>query len=416
MNFFEWIIAFRYLRSKRREGFISIIAIFSFIGIALGVATLIVVMSVMKGFRTELMERIIGINSHITLFSNNREITDYQDKIEKISKIDGIKIVNPLVNEKVIASYNNEATGAMVRGINYNDLKKKPLIADNVLMGDLKDFATKDNILIGGYLARSLGVTVGDSLTLISPQSNRTVVGMIPRLKDYKIAGIFEMGMYEYDSTTIFMPLKNAQIHFRYPETVGAIEITIDNIQNSQIVVEKLKKLVKENGWQIRVVDWREANSNFLNALDVERTVMFLILTLIIIVAAFNIISSLVMLVNDKSKNIALLRTMGATKGSVIRIFVICGSLIGVVGTILGSFLGILFAANIETIRAFLQNLTGTTLFDPVIYYLTHLPAELDPKNIILIIIMSLLLSLLATIYPAWKASKLHPAQVLRYE
>lgn len=411
----EFLIAFRYLKAKRQEGFISIIAIFSFVGIMIGVATLIIVMSVMNGFRYELVNRILGINSHLTVYSRDGSINNYEDLIQKIEDRNGVKYLNPLVESQVMASANNRANGALVKGIELDDLKYKDLINNNIIYGSIKNFNQKNAILIGATLANNLNLHVGDTLKLISSESNNTIIGSIPRIKTYNIVGIFESGMYEYDSTTIFMPLKAAQIHFRYKNAASAIEIFSHDANEMSELKGKLNSLLINEYPDKYLVDWQQSNASFIEALKVERTVMFLILTLIILVAAFNIISSLIMLVNDKQKNIACLRTMGMYRSSILRIFLICGSIVGFFGTFFGLVIGILFSSNIENIRLWLESISGTSLFNPTIYFLSQLPSKIFVSDVVLITSMSLLLSFLATIYPALKASKSNPAEILRY-
>jgi lipoprotein-releasing system permease protein len=411
----EFLIAFRYLKSKRKEGFISVIAVFSLVGIMIGVATLIVVMSVMNGFRFELVNRILGINSHMTIYSRDHQIVDYEKLTAEISKIPGVKFVNPLVESQAMLSTGERNLGGLIKGINLADLKNKKLIDENIVEGNINKLADKDSIIIGSAVARNMGVSVGDQLKIISAKTNNTILGAIPRIKTYQIAGVFESGMYEYDSSTIFMNFNMAQIHFNFRDAASAIEVFADDVQNIEGVKYEIHKFLQEYP-SLYVTDWQQANASFIDALKVERTVMFFILTLIIVVAAFNIISSMIMLVNDKNKNIALLRTLGMEKQGVMRIFLICGSAIGVIGTFLGFIIGVAFSANITNIKKWLESLTSTTLFDPTIYFLSTLPSKIFISDIILIVAMSLILSFLATLYPAHKASKSNPAEILRYE
>lgn len=412
----EFLIALRYLKAKRQEGFISVIAIFSFVGIMIGVATLIIVMSVMNGFRYELVNRILGINSHLTLYSREGKITDYKEVIEKLEALPALQYVNPIVESQVMVSANNKAIGGLVKAVELPDLKNKKLIVDNMVRGDINNLDDKNSILIGSGVANALHIGVGDELKIISSETNDTIFGSIPRIKTYKVAGVFESGLYEYDSSTIFMNFASAQIHFRYKNSASAIEI----FGQSAIQIEDLKHqvshLITNNFSDLHLVDWQQANASFIDALKVESTVMFLILTLIILVAAFNIISSLIMLVGDKKKNIACLRTMGMARGSVMRIFLICGSLIGSAGTLLGLIIGVAFSDNINNIKKFLENITDTQLFNPTIYFLSQLPSKIFVSDVVVITIMSLVISFLATIYPAYKASNANPAEILRYE
>ena len=411
----EIFIAFRYLRSKRKEGFISINGFFSLLGIAIGVATLIVVMSVMNGFRVELVDRILGINAHVNLISQEGKLKNHYKIIDKLSNISEIKSVNLLINTHAMVVNNQEVMAANIRGIKNDDLMSKNLVADNITFGDKASF--KDGkVIIGSRLAEALAVDVGSKIRVIAPNTYSTFVGLIPRVKDYEIGAIFEVGMYEYDSSVIFIPLDMAATHFSFYDAVSQIEILLHDINQSDLASMKIHQMVIENNLPIYVHDWQFVNKSYVNALKVERNVMFLILTLIIIVAAFNIISSLVMLVQDKMKNIALMRTIGLTRTNITKIFFICGATIGLVGTFIGILLGTLFAYNINSIKIWLENLTGTKLFDPIIYFLTNLPSEVNPVTIIYISFLAMFISFLAAIYPAWKASKYEPAEILRYE
>ena len=411
---FEWIMAMRYLRARRQEGFISVIAWFSLVGIALGVATLIIVMSVMNGFRQELLERILGINGHLSVYGPVAgQMTDYEPMIGKIEAVDGVISVNALIEGQVMASAKGVAKGAIVRGIRGEDLAKRDIVAENIQQGSLENFKGDDVVIIGQRLAHSMGVAVGDDITLISPKGNVTAFGTVPRMRAFKIVGTFEIGMYEYDSGFVFMPLEAAQIYFKMPDAVSNLEVFVNSPDNAQDIGFAITRALKG---QATVHDWQRANSSFFNAIQVERNVMFLILTLIILVAAFNIISSLIMLVKDKGRDIAILRTMGATRGTIMRIFLIAGASVGVIGTTLGFGLGLAFAANIETIRHWIEGLTGNDLFAAEIYFLSQLPAVVDPTEVIAVVLMGLGLSFLATIYPSWRAARIDPAEALRYE
>lgn len=409
---FEFGVARRYLRS-RKDGFISIIAWFSLIGIALGVATLIIVMSVMNGFRAELINRILGINGHVNIQAQSVLLADYDRASMMAMSLDHVVAASPLVDGQAMIVNQGEARGTIVRGIRAEDLATRPRMASSVVSGDIREMAT-DGVVIGHRLARRLGVGVGDDVTLISPQGRTTPFGRVPLQKAYPIVAIFDIGMFEYDSGFVFMSLDNAQRYFRTgPEHVHSIELFVDDPNNVPEVKRELREIF-DNG--VRLYDWQQSNASFFNALAVERNVMFLILTLIILVAAFNIISTLIMLVKDKGGDIAILRTMGATRGSIMRIFFLCGSAIGVMGTLIGFTLGLAFCLNIEAIRQVIQSLSGTQLFDPEIYFLSQLPAKVDPTEVVSVVIMALVLSLLATVYPAWRASRVDPVEALRYE
>ncbi len=411
---FERTVAMRYLRSRRREGFISVIAGFSLLGIALGVATLIIVMAVMNGFRHELLSRILGLNGHLAVYAEQGPLTDFDATAEKLRDLAGIASVSPVVDGQVMATARNQAAGAMVRGMRPEDLRARRIIADNIKAGDIGRFTGKDTVIIGTRMAERLRLAVGDEITLISPQGRATIVGTVPRIKAYEIVALFEAGMYEYDSTFVYMPLEAAQLYFQMPaDAVSNLEIMVTDPDSvSRIGYEIFNRL----GPGYRMIDWQRANATFFSAIQVERNVMFLILTLIILVAAFNIVSGQIMLVKDKGRDIAILRTMGATRGMIMRIFLLSGASIGVLGTLLGFVLGLAFAENIEAIRQWLEKLTDTELFPAEIYFLSKLPAIVDPKEVASVVAMALGLSFLATLYPSWRAARLDPVEALRYE
>ncbi|WP_298257430.1 lipoprotein-releasing ABC transporter permease subunit [Bradyrhizobium sp.] len=410
---FEWLLSGRYLRARRREGFISVIAGFSFLGIMLGVATLIIVMAVMNGFRKELLDKILGLNGHLLVQPLESPLTDWKDVADRISQVPGIKLAAPVVDGQGLGSSPYNASGIFIRGIRGEDLNSLPSIAKNIKQGSLEGFDDGQGVAIGRRLADSLSVHAGDMITLISPKGAVTPMGVTPRIKPYRIAAVFEIGMSEYDSGFVFMPLAEAQAYFNRNNDVSAIEVFTNNPDK----IEAFRKAVTEAaGRPIFLVDWRQRNATFFNALQVERNVMFLILTLIVLVAALNIISGLIMLVKDKGSDIAILRTMGASQGAIMRIFLITGASIGVVGTITGFLVGVLICMNIESIRQFLSWLTSTEIFDPTIYFLSKLPAEIDFGETAAVVIMALTLSFLATLYPSWRAARLDPVEALRYE
>ncbi|CUW44278.1 ABC transporter permease [Brucella vulpis] len=411
---FERMIAWRYLRARRRETFISVIAGFSFTGIMLGVATLIIVMAVMNGFRAELLTRILGINGHLIMQPIDRPLDDYADLIKRVDAIPGIKFAIPVVEGQALVQGNIGAgTGALVRGLREEDLDKLKLISTNIRQGTLKGFDHSGGVAIGTRMAENLGLSVGDTLRVISPDGDVTPFGVNPRVKAYPIVAIFEIGMSEYDSSIVMMPLSEAQLFFNQEGKVQSLEIFVDNPDK----VDAMRAPVEEAAArQLSLVDWRQRNQTFFSALEVERNVMFMILTLIVLVAALNIISGLIMLVKDKGHDIAILRTMGATRGAVMRIFLMTGAAIGVTGTVAGVILGVVVCLNVERLREFFSWFSGKTLFNPELYFLSQLPAKMDPGETLSVIVMALVLSFIATIFPAWRAAKLDPVEALRYE
>ncbi len=410
---FEWMLALRYLRARRKEGFISVIAGFSFVGIMLGVATLIIVMAVMNGFRKDLFSKILGLNGHVVVYRVAEPFNDYKEMAARLMQVEGVKHALPLIEGQVMVSSPVQATGGFVRGVSEADIKALPLVADNFRFGSLDGFDQSGGIAIGTRLATSLRVTVGDSVTLVSPRGASTPFGTAPRTKAYPIAAIFELGMSEYDRTMIFMPLTEAQRYFSKGGQVDVLEVVVDDPEKVGRYGAEIRNAI---GPGIQLNDWRQRNETFFTVLEVERNVMFIILSLIVLVAALNIISGLMMLVKDKGRDIAILRTMGASKGAVMRVFLITGAAIGIVGTLAGFALGIAFCWRIDAVKQFVSWLTGTQLFDPSVYYLTRLPAEIDPRETGFIVLMACLLSVLATLYPSWRASKLDPVEALRYE
>ncbi len=409
---FERMVAFRYLRARRKEGFISVIAGFSLLGIGLGVATLIVVMAVMNGFRHDLLGRILGINGHIGVYSSGPALTDFNRLSKSIGDIPEVARAIPTIQGQVMVTSPSGASGALVRGMRGADLLWQPLIRKH-FQGNPAQYEGDNAVVLGYRLAQKLGVGIGDRITLISPKGITTAFGTVPRMRSYTVVGTFNVGMYEYDSTFVFMPLTEAQRFFRFPGAVSDIEVFL---HNPDMVPSVGRRIAQLDPGRLLITDWQQANSSYFNAIQVERNVMFLILTLMILVAAFNIISSLIMLVKDKGQAIAILRTMGATRGMIMRIFLLAGASIGVAGTAFGLALGVWFADNIEAIREFIQGIIGRNLFSSEIYFLTQIPARVEPHEVIVVVLMSLGLSFAATLYPAWRAAKLDPVEALRYE
>src|SRR5258708_6708807 len=399
------MVAFRYLRARRQEGFVSVIAIFSLLGIALGVATLIIVMSVMNGFREDLIGRILGLNGHLGFYGMGATMSDFDATAAKVRTVPEVVSATPLVEGQVMATGASVAAGAVVRGIRPDDIRARKLIADHIVAGSLADFGD-DSIALGDRLARRLGVTAGGTITLVSPQGTDTPFGTMPRLKTYRVAALFDVGFYEYDNTFIYMPLEAAQAFFRIGDTVSYLEVFVADADQAGA---EGGAIVAALGGGVRLYDWQQSNSSLVGALVVQRDVMFLILTLIIVVAAFNIISSMIMMVKDKGRDIAILRTMGASRGVILRIFILSGASIGIVGTLAGFGLGIVITEHLEDIRQAIQQIIGTDLFAAEIYFFTRLPAKVDPLEVAIVVGMGLSLSLLATIYPSWRAARLAP-------
>jgi len=410
---FEWMLALRYLRARRKTGFVSVITGFSLLGIMLGVATLIVVMSVMNGFHQELLNKIVGINGHIFLQAVETPLTDYKEVTDTVSKVPGVSLAIPLIEGAAGVSSPYNQAGALIRGISEADIKRLPGVAGNVRVGSLNGFDISGGVAIGARLAENLSLRVGDSITILTAKGAQTPFGIAPRIKTYPIIATFQIGMSEFDNLFVYMPMPEAQAFFNKDGEASVVELFLKDPEQIDAMREKIETVVTR---PIIMTDWRERNKTFFDALNVERNVMFIILTLIVLVAALNIISGLIMLVNDKSHDIAILRTMGATKGAVMRVFLITGASIGVAGTLAGFGLGLLIALNVESIRQGLNDLFHANLFPAELYFLSRLPSIVDARDVASVVGLTLTLSILATIYPSWRAAKLDPVEALRYE
>ena len=412
---FERAVAGRYLRARRGERFVSVIAGFSLVGIALGVATLIIVMSVMGGFQVDLLNRILGFNGHLGVYPAGTALTDYAATATRIRAVPGVVSAFPVVDGQVLLQGGNgQSAGGLIRGMIPDDFRQMKAVSDHIVAGSLRDFEGDEVVAIGVGLARKFGLQVNDPLTLVSPQGAATAFGTIPRVRAYRVAAIFQVGMNEYDTSFAFLPIEAAQIFFQVPGAASHIEVSIADAQDVRAISRAVGGALGGTG--MRIVDWQQSNNSFFAAVQVERNVMFLILTLIILVAAFNVVSSLIMMVKDKTRDIAVLRTIGAGRGAVMRIFLMAGASVGVTGTVLGVVLGVLFCLNIETIQGWVEAATGSKVFSPEVYYLTHLPARLNPHEVVQVMVMALSLSLLATLYPSWRAARTDPVEALRHE
>jgi len=411
---YERTVAFRYLRARRQEGFISLTVIISLVGIALGVATLIVVMAVMNGFRAELFERVLGLNGHIAVMARDRgPLGDFDRLTGQIRSVEGVVSALPSIEGQAMIVHRGQASGALARGIGADDLRGLSIVADNLQSGSLETFGDPAGVVLGDRLALRLGVQPGGRISMLAPKGNAGPFGALPRTKAFRVLATFQVGMYEYDNSYVYMPLETAQRFFRIGEGVTNIEVKADDPENVRAIGRRILAATDPG---VQVFDWRQSNASFVSALEVERNVMFLILTLIIMVAAFNVLSGMIMLVKDKARDIAILRAVGSTRGSMMRIFFLTGSSIGMVGTALGLGLGLACALNIERLRRWIEGFTGTDLFQAEIYFLSRLPAKVDPAEVAAVVGMSLLLSFLAPLYPCWRAARQDPADALRYE
>jgi lipoprotein-releasing system permease protein len=409
---FERMLAGRYLRARRQEGFVSVIAAFSLLGMTLGVGTLIVVMSVMGGFRTEFVSKILGLDAHMEV-STNGPVQDYKALTAKIRAVPGVVEATPLVEGQALLTLNGYATGMLVRGMTAEDFRAKSAFADHIVAGKVDDFG-ENRVAIGLEMASRLHLSVGDSVVLLSPRLTSTPFGTMPRKGTFEVGVIFNPGLSQFSSGLMLMPLEAAQGFFQTGEGVTEIQVNVADPENG--IGAAHAAVAKAAGLGYRVIDWQQKNSLYLTTLDTEKSTMFLILTMIILVAAFNIISSLIMLVKDKNSDIAILRTMGATRGMIMRIFFLAGASIGVIGSTSGVVISVLFVRYIETVRHWLQDLTGRDLFPPELYLFSQIPAKIDWVQIFYVVVMALGLSFFFSIIPAWRASRVDPVEALRYE
>lgn len=411
---FERTVALRYLRARKGERFASIIALFSLVGIALGVATLIIVMAVMNGFKADLMGRILGLHGDLNVYAYGRSIQGYRDDAALIRQVKGVTQVLPMTQGTVLAEAGEYSTGAMLEGIAPEDLKNWKALSQGIIEGSLDAFTGNDAVAVGATLAERAGLQAGSTITLLSPNGQATPFGTMPRVRKLHVALVFDANWNDYNSNVILMPLAASQKFLMLGDAVSLIQVSTNDPLNIVPIARQIA--VSLNNPQLQVLDWTRSANGFLDAVTVEQNVMFLILTLIILVAAFNVISSLIMMVKDKTRDIAILRTFGASRGNVMRIFLMCGASVGVVGTCLGTVLGICFALNIERIRHVLESLTGTNLFNSEVYFLARLPARIIWSQVVEVVVLSLALSLLATLYPSWRAAKTDPVEALRHE
>ena len=411
---YERMIARRYLLPGKGEAFIFLVASISLVAVMLGVAALVIVMSVMNGFRAELFDKIVGLNGHAVVQGIGGRLPDWQEVLKQARATPGITSAVPLIDQPLMTSYNGRVEAVLVRGMRYQDIRSNKAINKKVLLGTMASVTPgSGRVAIGARLAEELGADIGSQISLISPQGQTTPFGTVPRIVSYTVGAIFEIGVYDYDKAYVVMPLPDAQTLLLMGDTVGMIEVqTVDADRVGPI----LAPLAKATRGEAVVTDWRQMNAQLFEALAVERVAMFTVLSIIILVAVFNILSSLIMLVRAKTRDIAILRTMGATRGGLMRIFMVVGTIIGALGTVAGLILGAIFLFYRQGVVNFVQLVTGQNLWDPSIRYLTELPSKPDPVEVVVIAAMALVFSFLATLYPAWKAASTDPVQVLRYE
>ncbi len=414
LNRYERTIAKRYLLPGKGEGFIFLVAAISLGAVALGVAALIIVMSVMNGFRAELFDKIVGLNGHAIVQGYDGRLPNWREVADKVIKVPGVVSALPMIEQPLMASANGRVEGVLVRGMRVADIRGNPTIATNVKSGAIASLTPGSNrVAIGTRLAEALGAYPGSEISLISPEGRATPIGTVPRIVSYTVAATFEVGVFDYDNAMVVMPMEDAQNLFMLGDDVGMIEVMVANPDKIGAQLAGLQPLVRGRG---AVTDWRSMNSALFEALEVERVAMFVVLSLIILVAVFNILSSLIMLVRAKTRDIAILRTMGASRSGMIKIFVTVGVIIGSLGILLGLLLGAIFLFFRQSVVNFVQMVTGQNLWDPSVRFLSELPSKTDPFEVLAIVLIAFVLSFLATLYPAWKAADTDPVQVLRYE
>ena len=414
LNRAERMLARRYLLPGKGEGFIFLVASISLLAVALGVAALIIVMSVVNGFRAELFDKIVGLNGHAVVQGFDGRLSNWEQIAAQAKQTPGVTSALPLIEQPLMASANGRVEGVLVRGMRMSDILANKTITSNVVAGDLKSIAPgSGRVAIGSRLAEALGAYPGSQISLISPEGRSTVVGTVPRIVSYTVGAIFEVGIYDYDKAFVLMPMSEAQELLMLGDQVGLVEIQTQNPDKVQQIVAPIQQSVRGHGI---IVDWRQMNSALFQALEVERVAMFVVLSLIVLVAVFNILSSLIMLVRAKTRDIAILRTMGASRRGMMKVFVTVGVTIGTLGIVLGIILGAIFLFFRQDVVDAIQAVTGQSLWDPSVRFLTDLPAKTDPVEVTAIILIALILSFLATLYPAYKAASTDPVQVLRYE